>query len=181
MERLALLAATTFVAAAASGCGLQELVEDYGKGGGAVGCAAVLFEERTSFTTQSLEPEEVLSLALPGLVAPDGWVVLVSARLSSQTGQARSEEVRYLLDGVERGMGQSRSVNDAPSGGGGPFQTFDWVPPSSAERVVSVQFRSTREQYLATIEDLLGHWGQASRALEIHIAVRLWSLSGRRP
>jgi DNA-binding PucR family transcriptional regulator len=31
-------------------------------------------------------------------------------------------------------------------------------------------------QRLATIEDLLGHWGNASRALEIHIALRLWSL-----
>jgi sugar diacid utilization regulator/GAF domain-containing protein len=36
---------------------------------------------------------------------------------------------------------------------------------------------NTVRQRLATIEDLLGHWGQASRALEIHIALRLWSLS----
>jgi sugar diacid utilization regulator/GAF domain-containing protein len=35
---------------------------------------------------------------------------------------------------------------------------------------------NTVRQRLATIEDLIGHWGQASRALEIHIAVRLWSL-----
>ena len=39
---------------------------------------------------------------------------------------------------------------------------------------------NTVRQRLATIEDLLGHWGQASRALEIHIAVRLWNLSARR-
>jgi DNA-binding PucR family transcriptional regulator len=38
---------------------------------------------------------------------------------------------------------------------------------------------NTVRQRLATIEDLLGHWGQAARALEIHIAVRLWSLSAR--
>ncbi len=38
---------------------------------------------------------------------------------------------------------------------------------------------NTVRQRLATIEDLLGHWGQASRALEIHIAVRLWNLSAR--
>lgn len=31
---------------------------------------------------------------------------------------------------------------------------------------------------LSTAEDLLGHWGQAARALEIHIALRLWSLRG---
>ncbi len=31
---------------------------------------------------------------------------------------------------------------------------------------------------LATAEDLVGHWGQAARALEIHIALRLWSLRG---
>jgi GAF domain-containing protein len=35
---------------------------------------------------------------------------------------------------------------------------------------------NTVRQRLATIEDLLGHWGNATRALEIHIAVRLWSL-----
>jgi sugar diacid utilization regulator len=40
---------------------------------------------------------------------------------------------------------------------------------------------NTVRQRLATIEDLLGHWGQASRALEIHIAVRLWSLGVRKP
>ena len=36
---------------------------------------------------------------------------------------------------------------------------------------------NTVRQRLATIEDLLGAWGHASRALEIHIALRLWSLS----
>jgi DNA-binding PucR family transcriptional regulator len=36
---------------------------------------------------------------------------------------------------------------------------------------------NTVRQRLATIEDLLGHWGNASRALELHIALRLWSLS----
>jgi sugar diacid utilization regulator len=36
---------------------------------------------------------------------------------------------------------------------------------------------NTVRQRLATIEDLLGHWGNASRALEIHIALSLWSLS----
>ncbi|HTP74786.1 MAG TPA: helix-turn-helix domain-containing protein [Burkholderiaceae bacterium] len=40
---------------------------------------------------------------------------------------------------------------------------------------------NTVRQRLATIEDLLGHWGQASRALELHIAVRLWSLGTRHP
>ena len=35
---------------------------------------------------------------------------------------------------------------------------------------------NTVRQRLATIGDLLGHWGNASRALEIHIALRLWSL-----
>jgi sugar diacid utilization regulator len=37
---------------------------------------------------------------------------------------------------------------------------------------------NTVRQRLATIEDLLGHWGNATRALEIHIALRLWSLAG---
>lgn len=35
---------------------------------------------------------------------------------------------------------------------------------------------NTVRQRLATIEDLIGHWGHATRALEIHIALRLWSL-----
>ena len=35
---------------------------------------------------------------------------------------------------------------------------------------------NTVRQRLATVEELLGHWGQATRALEIHIALRLWSL-----
>ena len=37
---------------------------------------------------------------------------------------------------------------------------------------------NTVRQRLANVENLLGHWGQASRALEIHIALRLWSLKG---
>lgn len=36
---------------------------------------------------------------------------------------------------------------------------------------------NTVRQRLATVERLLGPWTQASRALELHIAVRLWSLS----
>ena len=36
---------------------------------------------------------------------------------------------------------------------------------------------NTVRQRLGAIEELLGHWGNASRALEIHIALRLWSLS----
>ena len=35
---------------------------------------------------------------------------------------------------------------------------------------------NTVRQRLATIESLLGHWGQASRALELHMALRLWHL-----
>jgi DNA-binding PucR family transcriptional regulator len=35
---------------------------------------------------------------------------------------------------------------------------------------------NTVRQRLATVERLIGHWGQASRALEVHIALRLWSL-----
>jgi DNA-binding PucR family transcriptional regulator len=35
---------------------------------------------------------------------------------------------------------------------------------------------NTVRQRLASVEELLGHWGNASRALEIHMALRLWSL-----
>jgi hypothetical protein len=37
---------------------------------------------------------------------------------------------------------------------------------------------NTVRQRLGSIENLLGHWGHASRALEIHVALRLWSLKG---
>lgn len=35
---------------------------------------------------------------------------------------------------------------------------------------------NTVRQRLTTIEDLIGHWGSATRALELHIALRLWNL-----
>ena len=40
---------------------------------------------------------------------------------------------------------------------------------------------NTVRQRLATIEELLGHWGSASRALEIHMALRLWRLGMAQP
>lgn len=36
---------------------------------------------------------------------------------------------------------------------------------------------NTARQRLATIEELLGSWGQATRALELHVALRLWRLN----
>lgn len=36
---------------------------------------------------------------------------------------------------------------------------------------------NTVRQRLATIEDLIGYWGNATRALELHIALRLWHLT----
>lgn len=36
---------------------------------------------------------------------------------------------------------------------------------------------NTVRQRLASAEELLGHWGSASRALELHMALRLWSLN----
>ncbi|WP_292936537.1 helix-turn-helix domain-containing protein [Noviherbaspirillum sp.] len=38
---------------------------------------------------------------------------------------------------------------------------------------------NTLRQRLANVEELLGYWGSPSRALEIHIALRLWSVSMR--
>jgi sugar diacid utilization regulator len=37
---------------------------------------------------------------------------------------------------------------------------------------------NTVRQRLATIEDLVGDWGNAVKALEIHVALRLWNLGG---
>jgi len=38
---------------------------------------------------------------------------------------------------------------------------------------------NTVRQRLANIEELLGYWGSPNRSLEIHVALRLWSLSIR--
>jgi sugar diacid utilization regulator/GAF domain-containing protein len=35
---------------------------------------------------------------------------------------------------------------------------------------------NTVRQRLATIEEIVGHWGNATRALEIHVALRMWHL-----
>jgi hypothetical protein len=163
--RIRLLAAAALAAAGAA-CDLDVLSAEYGSGGqgaanqGGQGgqasqCAtgAVRFASRASFTTQSGEPEEVLSMVLPGEAAPHGWIVLLSARLSSEYGGGGSQDVRYYVDGVERGFGSSRSQNNSPKGGG-PWQSFDWIPPASGDRSLSVEFRSKRTQYLATIDDL---------------------------
>lgn len=40
---------------------------------------------------------------------------------------------------------------------------------------------NTMRQRLDTIEDLIGHLGQAARALEVHVALRLWSLTRTPP
>jgi hypothetical protein len=40
---------------------------------------------------------------------------------------------------------------------------------------------NTMRQRLATIEELIGHLGNATRALEIHVALRLWSLTRPAP
>lgn len=37
---------------------------------------------------------------------------------------------------------------------------------------------NTIRQRLNTLEGLIGHWGNALRALELHVALRLWALSG---
>ena len=56
---------------------------------------------------------------------------------------------------------------------------LSWFDCNQNARTTAQRMRihvNTVRQRLATIEDLLGHWGHASRALEIHIALRLWSL-----
>jgi hypothetical protein len=174
VSRVVLLIAMVF-AVLASACGLSELIAGYsggaggapaggsggfgghggGDGGSGAACPdpAVVFERRASFTTQSEEFQEILALDLPGAAAPNGWIALLSARLTSETSQAESQEVRYLVDGVVRGIGQTRSESNAPLGGG-PWHSFDWIAPASGDRRLAVEFRNTRAQFLATIEDL---------------------------
>jgi len=45
-------------------------------------------------------------------------------------------------------------------------------------RILGIHVNTVRQR-LATIESLLGDWSTESRALEIHVALRLWSLGVR--
>src|SRR5262245_21115865 len=166
MRRSLLVVATLLTIGSGFGCGLDELIAGYaGAGGAAVGGAAgaagqgaacatetVQSATRASFTASTTEPEEILSLDLPGEAAPDGWIVLMSARLTSESDQSKAEEVTFLVDGVERAVGHSRKEGNT-RGEGGPWQYFDVLPPAAASRRISIEFRSLRDASLATIED----------------------------
>jgi hypothetical protein len=73
--------------------------------------------------------------------APSGdWLLLVSARLSAdRSALPNGAELRYLVGGVERGIGSVASSVDA-TGESAPFAHFDVVP---AETPISVQLRNS--------------------------------------
>jgi DNA-binding PucR family transcriptional regulator len=48
----------------------------------------------------------------------------------------------------------------------------------STAQILGIHVNTVRQR-LATIEALIGDWSAASRALEIHVALRLWSLGPR--
>ena len=76
---------------------------------------------------------------------------------------------RQLLLGVVERAGTIQGTATAVTFHPHPLHV---LAPNNAPRLIQ-----TLRQRLATIEDLIGAWGHASRALEIHIALRLWSLS----
>lgn len=125
-----------------------------GGSGGAEPCdlTRVLRVARTTFSTEQDTFQLVETLTLPGGAAPDGWLVFVSARLRSNANGGSGAVLRYLVDGVERGMGEVliSTMDDAD---GGPFQSFDFVPASGDDRAVAVELRR-RSSYTATVDDL---------------------------
>jgi hypothetical protein len=78
------------------------------------------------------------------------WLLLVSATLDSTTGGEPAAEARYLVDGVERGLGGTQNI--APSQGG-PWQHFAVIAGTTAPQRVAFELRDVSGG-TATIRDL---------------------------
>ncbi len=69
------------------------------------------------------------------------WLMLVSATLESSIFTSVTVEARYLIDGVEAGLGATQ--NSAP-GRGGPWQHFVVIDGADTERVVTFELRDAQ-------------------------------------
>ena len=110
----------------------------------------------TSLTLASASATSTTFEAIPGAVldlaaAPDTtWLLLVSATLDSTTGLEPAAEARYLVDGVERGLGGTQNV--APSLGG-PWQHFAVLTGTSTPLQITFELRDVAGG-TATMRDL---------------------------
>ena len=78
------------------------------------------------------------------------WLFLVSASLDATTAEQIGVEARYLVDGVERGIGGTQ--NNQP-GLGGPWQHFDVIPGAETPRHITFELREGLGG-TATVRDL---------------------------
>ena len=96
-----------------------------------------------AFTTGSTSFVEVpVSLTFGSSDRDESWLVLLSASLGGEAGIGfrPTTQVRYLIDGVERGLGEGASV----SPGANAWQHFDYVT-TPGEHTVRVEARSVSE------------------------------------
>ena len=103
----------------------------------------------TSSATFTDVPGGSLSFAPASLT--DAWVVLLSGRVRSTwtTSDEIAAEVRYLVNGTQRGLISIRNHGVNP---GGAFAHFDRVTGTTAVRTVTVQLRDGKAT--ATLENL---------------------------
>ena len=107
--------------------------------------------EVEEFTTDSVNFVDVPGGALELPAAPDhSWLVMVSARLCTDTTTSPSVEARYVIDGVERGFGGVAVLEASRCGS---FQHATALDPGTGIRRVQFALRNV-ENATATIADL---------------------------
>jgi hypothetical protein len=102
-----------------------------------------------AFATTSTEFVDVPGATL--IIPPSPgttWLLLTSAALSATSFVTVTVEARYLVDGIERGLGGTEV-----SGGFGPWQHFYMLPGTSAAQTITYQLRD-RTGGTGTIDQL---------------------------
>jgi hypothetical protein len=77
------------------------------------------------------------SLTLPPSTGT-AWVVMIAATMESPTLSSVTVEARYIVDGVERGMGGTQT---STPGHPGPWQSFAVVTGTSTPQQIQIQLR----------------------------------------
>lgn len=67
------------------------------------------------------------------------WLFLLSARLASSSGTYNAPEGRYVVDGIERGIGGTEAIVTSP----GPWQHFYMFDGADTPTTISLQARDT--------------------------------------
>jgi hypothetical protein len=112
----------------------------FGSGDDAIDAAAEIHAIEIAppaFSTSSADFVDVPGGAL--IVPPSAgttWLLLTSAGLSATSFATLTVEARYLVDGVERGLGGTEVT-----GGFGPWQHFYVLPGASSAQTITYQLR----------------------------------------